>query len=195
MSDIDPDDLLDLNNLRSNTSFDPGAETTPTGTSVRKPAKEEWFQVNPDPGYMIDTDMLEHTVEGEKTLYVVAPVVLAALRQADVKFTVKKFRIFTCITRRSAIFLWPQPLPGAPNTPGRSWHVSAIECAKAAMEGWISMSGDKAASSYLLSKPLGQMPVPEWPPYSFQELIRWGFRDRQITSDEHPVIKDLKGVE
>jgi hypothetical protein len=125
----------------------------------------------------------------------VADAVLSALRHAGVKFTVKKFRIFTCITRRNGIFLWPQSLPGDPGAPGRSWHVSALECAAAAMKGWVSMSGDKAASSYMLSKPLGQMPEPEWPPYSFQELIRWGFRDRQIGSDEHAVIKDLKGLE
>jgi hypothetical protein len=191
----DPDDLLNLDNMRRAPTFDPGIESVPTGVSVRKPAKEEWFRVHPEPEYSIETDMLEHTVEGERTLYIVAAAVISSLRLSGVKFTVKRFRIFTCITRRSSYFLWPQQVPGDPGTPGRSWHVSAFTCADAAKKGWVSMSGDKAGSSYVLSKPLGQIPDPEWADYSFQMLIRLGFRDRTINDDEHPVIKDLKGEE
>jgi hypothetical protein len=38
------------------------------------------------------------------------------------------------------------------------------------------------------------MSEPEWPDVSFQEIIRLAFRDRLITSLNHPVIKRLRGL-
>ena len=38
------------------------------------------------------------------------------------------------------------------------------------------------------------MADPTWPEHSFQDLVRIAFRDRVITSLDHPVIKRLRGL-
>jgi hypothetical protein len=38
-----------------------------------------------------------------------------------------------------------------------------------------------------------QIPEPEWPELSFEELCKIAFRDRLINVPDHPVIKRLRG--
>jgi hypothetical protein len=38
------------------------------------------------------------------------------------------------------------------------------------------------------------MSEPTWPEVTYQELIRLAFRDRLITTLDHPVIKRLRGL-
>jgi hypothetical protein len=38
------------------------------------------------------------------------------------------------------------------------------------------------------------MAEPVWPDLSFQELIKIAYRDRMITSLEHPVVRRLRGL-
>jgi hypothetical protein len=192
-TDIDPDDLLNLNNMRAAPNFDVGVEVVETGAALRKPRKQEFFQARHEEEFQLDTVLLEHAVEEEKSLYRVAPAVVAALRSLDVSMTLKVVRIFTCVNRRGSLFLWPQTLPGPEGSPGRSWHASALEVADASMRGWVAMEGNKAASCYRYARALGELPAPTWPDLSFQDLIRLAFKDRVITNGDHPVIKDLKG--
>jgi hypothetical protein len=35
---------------------------------------------------------------------------------------------------------------------------------------------------------------PVWPELSFQELVRIAFRDRMVTSIDHPLVKRLRGL-
>jgi hypothetical protein len=35
---------------------------------------------------------------------------------------------------------------------------------------------------------------PVWPELSYQELVRIAYRDRMITSLDHPVVKRLRGL-
>jgi len=48
--------------------------------------------------------------------------------------------------------------------------------------------------AYELTAADGITVEPEWPQLSFQELIRIAFRDRLITSIDHPVVKRLHGL-
>jgi hypothetical protein len=48
--------------------------------------------------------------------------------------------------------------------------------------------------AYEMSAAQSVMSEPEWPEVSFQEIIRLAFRDRLITSVDHPVIKRLRGL-
>jgi hypothetical protein len=38
------------------------------------------------------------------------------------------------------------------------------------------------------------MAEPVWPELSYEELLRIGYRDRMITTLEHPVILRLRGL-
>jgi len=48
--------------------------------------------------------------------------------------------------------------------------------------------------AYEMSVAISVMSEPEWPEVSFQEIVRLAFRDRFITSLDHPVIKRLRGL-
>jgi hypothetical protein len=47
--------------------------------------------------------------------------------------------------------------------------------------------------AYEITEATAKMPDPEWPEYSFHDLLRIGFRDRVIGSLDHPVLKRLRG--
>ena len=48
--------------------------------------------------------------------------------------------------------------------------------------------------AYEISEAIGpHPPEPEWPDLSFEAMYRIAFRDRLISSPDHPVLKRLRG--
>jgi hypothetical protein len=50
-----------------------------------------------------------------------------------------------------------------------------------------------ALGAYDVFEATATLPEPQWPDQSFQELLKVGFKDRQIDSLDHPVIRKLRG--
>ena len=100
--------------------------------------------------------------------------------------------LFTAINRQGVVFLWPVRLP---DRQGRQmeWWRSMREAAELAMKQWIRTKASMSLGAYEIWTAISTMSEPEWPDVSFQDLIRLAFRDRLITSLDHPVIKRLRG--
>jgi len=56
------------------------------------------------------------------------------------------------------------------------------------------MKANMSLGAYEITIAESVVAEPEWPELTFQELVRIAYRDRMITSIEHPVIKRLRGL-
>lgn len=156
---------------------------------VRRPGKNEFFRVHPDPAYVCDSVILE-TMDGlDRITYWVAPALRAELYANGDAI---QARLFTCVSKRGgATFLWPAKLPqdGA----GRRWHETALEIAELAKSNWIKMKGDRDEGAYVPYTALGNLSAPVWRAEPFSELVKIAFKGKVIDSDDHDVLRQLRG--
>jgi hypothetical protein len=185
----DPFDPSELVKLRLSQNFSELSSVKPVIATVaaRKPHKQEFVRVlagedNRFPsGCFIDKDSRE--------TYLVSPS-MRDLLAGDVVPTL----LVVAVSRNSPVpFLWPLTLPGTDGRPNR-WHESALEAARLAEDRWIKVVSDMAAGCYIPHVAVGNLPDPDWsevPP--IDELLRLCFKDRFISSPDHPILKRLRG--
>jgi hypothetical protein len=103
-----------------------------TTIPVRRPDRQWFVRVHPDPKYRLETAVLELREDAET--YLVAP----AMRPELLGEIVPKV-LLTAITRQGNVFLWPIRLP---DETGRldEWNRSALEAAKLAEKQWIRIA-------------------------------------------------------
>jgi hypothetical protein len=181
-----PTDPFDLEALRVNAD-DATVERVMLTVPVRRPRKQEFFRVHPSDDYILDTRVYEREDGLDRDVYLVTPALHAEL--IDV---CKRVRLFTCISKRGVLFLWPARLPDADGA-GRPWHQSALEIAEMAKKNWVRMHGNRDLGAYEPFRARGDLGEPAWPDGSFQDLIRLAFRERLIDSVHHDVIRELHG--
>lgn len=152
---------------------------------VRKPGKQEWFRARSSPNYRVDTAVLELGEEREHYL------VLPSMRDV-LALEIKPVRLFTCINRQNTIFLWPCRLPD-PDGRRCDWHETALECASLAIGKWVRVVADMSLSAYQPYVAEGTLPEPDWPDYTFRQLLEKAFAQRVIDDPDHPVVARLRG--
>jgi hypothetical protein len=178
-------DPFDPAALRLPQNFAPSAKKLLTTIPVRKPGKQDFIRVCPNPDYRLSpAGIIELKEEGET--YLVMPQMVEAL--------VNEFAyadIFLTINRQGVLALWPVKLPGER---ANEWHRSAAEAAERAMREWIRISANMSLGAYEMVAATVAVPEPEWPEISFTEILRIAFRDRAISSPDHPVVRRLRGA-
>jgi hypothetical protein len=119
--------------------------------------------------------------------YLVAPHLLSELSQE-----VRPKILYTGVTREGNPFLWPINMPGED---GRldSWSQSAHNAADIAGMAWIRLVANRSVGAYDVMQATALVEEPTWPELTFKELINLAFRDKVISSLEHPVVKRLRG--
>src|SRR6516162_5321905 len=126
-----PPDPFDLSSLRLSPSFleTAGVKKLITTVPVRKPSKQDFNRVRPEPEYRENFAMIYLNDEREE--YLVRPEVMQELAGEVVFKTV-----FTAINRQGVVFLWPVRLP-APDDRKSEWARSEREAAELAMKRWV----------------------------------------------------------
>lgn len=187
---ISPPDPFDPAVLR----LDPGAMAADFGVRkaivsvpVRKPAKDEWIRVHPDPDFALQTGILE--LKSEREIYLVARPLWPELNDET---TFNRRAIFSTISRQGVFFLWPVRLPN-PDGKLDSWNASAMEAAILAQNTWVRMTANMALGAYDVTKASVKVADPVWPETSFRDLLSIAFKDRLLDSLDHPVLKRLRG--
>jgi len=160
---------------------------------VRKPSKEWFVRVHPDPAYRFETAVIELKEEGE--IYLVDKSLWPELL-GEPTFHFKAF--FTAISRPGNVpFLWPVRMPGEDGKID-SWNRSATEIALSiATDEWTRCVSNRHLGAYephiaSATKSWGE---PEWPDLSFDEIMRLAFRNSFVDSVDHPVLRRLRGEE
>ncbi len=183
---IKADSRFDLERLRLSQDYESqaGVRKALITVPVRKPNRQAFIRVHPDPTYRIETAVLE--LSEDKTIYLVSRELWSQMA-AEISPRI----LFTAIDRQQNVFIWPAKLPG---TGGRhnEWNSSALEAAQRAMKKWIRVVSNQDIGAYEIYEAQIKIPDPEWPDCSFQQLLEIAFRDRFIDTPDHPIIRRLR---
>jgi hypothetical protein len=184
----DLEEPWDLDALRLAQDFDAevGGKKLLTTVPVRKPTRQEFVRVHPDPAWHLGAALLEVQEDNENYL------VVAALQRALLQ-DVLPVDLVTTINRTGTLFLWPVKLPKS-GKGGNAWLTSAQEAARLAQQYWIKMTSNRELGAYEITRATGQFPEPEWPSdMSFAEMLKLAFKDHVIQNFRHPVLRRLRG--
>ena len=156
------------------------------GVPVRKPNKQEFVRVHPDPDYQVQMAILE--LKSENEVYAVTPEVAPAIPGEN-----RMVSLTTTINRQGTVFLWPVPLP-TPDGRALAWHVTARDAAGRACSKWVRVVANMSEGAYDIWEAEADIAAPEWPDYAFSKLLEIGFGNgRLIDCEEHPVLQQLLG--
>ena len=152
---------------------------------VRKPNRQEFIRVHPDENYRLETAVLE--LKEDREIYLVAPDLWPELPG---ELTPRV--LYTTLNRQNVLTLWPVRLPQAD---GRldAWSASALEAANLATRGWVRVAANISLGAYEVYEATGEIPEPEWPEHPLDKLLEIAFKERYITTVDHPVIRRLRG--
>jgi hypothetical protein len=185
----DPFDPSELAKLRLSQDFSELTLVKPVLTNVacRKPHKQEFIRVRPGEDHRFTTGC--YTDRDSRETYLVGPDVRDYLA-GDVVPTL----LVVCLSRNSTIpFIWPLTIPGVDGRPNR-WHESAMEAARIAEKEWVKVRSDMSAGAYIPHVAYGKLSDPDWNSVlSIEELLKLAFKDRFIASEDHVVIRRLRG--
>jgi hypothetical protein len=180
-----PTTLFDLNRLRLDTDTAPVARKLLLTVPVRKPGKQEFIRVHPDPAWSLTTSTL--TTADDRTTYLVDPDLRSALAN-DIAPTM----LVGAVTRQGVFFLWPLKLP---SSDGRTlaWHTSALEAAEVAKTTWLKVTANMSLGAYEVHAAQGQLSEPTWPDVGFAQVIEIAFKEAYLRDSDHPVLRRLRG--
>jgi hypothetical protein len=176
-------DPFDPANLRLDQSF---TETVPvkkllTTIPVRRPSKQSFFRVHPDPAYRGVFPVIDLKDDQEEYL-VAKPLVQELATEIVVK------QLCLAITRQGTVFFLPLRLPG-PDGKDMKWWSSLREHAKYAETRWIRIWANRDLGAYEAILGDENLSAPEWPDLDFWALIKIAFRDFLVTDLNHPVVR------
>jgi hypothetical protein len=153
---------------------------------VRKPNRQDFNRVYPDPAYRL-TPAAIIEVKEDREVYLVTPEMAQNLPGEFVAAT-----LYTCINRQGVLSLWPVKLPG-PDGKHNEWHRSAAEAAELAMKVWVRITPNMSLGAYEPFEATGDLPPPVWPEIDLPEILRIAFNDRIVDRLDHPLVQRLRG--
>jgi hypothetical protein len=160
-----------------------------TRVPVRRPHKTEFVRCHPDPAMSLAVTIYVDRNE-QDDVYFVAPAMRGVLGE-----DLRPVLLQLGITRKGVLFIWPLTIPSDENPLGRSWHETARKAAEIAKTHWVRVIADKALGGYRARQAEGKLSEPEWPnDKGFSDLLTIAFADRIIMSEDHPVVRTLRGL-
>jgi hypothetical protein len=178
---------IDLGKLKLTQNFatNVGVKKALTMVPVRKPNRQEFVRVRPEEEYQFSTGVIE--LKEERETYLVDPDLWQELPGE----IIPKVLLVT-INKQGVLTIWPIKLPGE-NGRLDNWSQSAMEAAVLAQSQWIRVAANMSLGGYETFIATGDLPEPEWPDKSMQEIMDIAFKDSYIKSEDHPVIRRLRG--
>jgi hypothetical protein len=182
----DPFDLASLR-LTQDLEVGVGVKKALLKIPVRKPSKGAFCRVHPSEEYRIATAVIDPD-DGSRELYLVAGELRPALVTEP---TLKPMLLATAVDRQGVLFLWPAALPKG-DRDFDAWS-SMREAINPATQGWVRVAWSDGLGAYDVAYATGDLGEPEWPDLPFQDLLRIAFKDRFITTLDHPKLRQLRG--
>lgn len=178
---------LDLTKLALSQNFAQlaGVKRIITTVPVRKPNNQQFVRVRPGSDWSIQA--LTLTLKDGGDTYFVHPQLYAELAQE-----VRPKLLYLYVTRDGSACLWPVNMPG---DDGRldAWSQSAHSAAKLAQSSWMRVAANFTVGAYETYQAANLVDEPLWPELSMREILNLAFKDKLITTLDHPIIKGLRG--
>jgi hypothetical protein len=152
---------------------------------VRKPQRQEFIRVHPDPAMSLPVALLE--LKADRQTYIVDPALAPALPGEAVSKM-----LYLSITSNGALFLWPVKLPDEQDRLDE-WNNVAHQAAALAKEQWVRVAANMPAGCYDVMTASASFREPNWPDVSFAQLLEIAFKKRIIEDLDHDVLKRLRG--
>lgn len=183
-------DPFDVGRLRlpADDDADLGVRELLVSVPYRRPSKETFFRVHPDPAFRCVGGLIE-LKDDETESYWVDRALWPHLTDEP---TFGRRHVFTCASRQGLVFLWGCRLPG-PDGKSPDWVTIPLEAAKAAESNWVKLYWDQQQRRHRIKVSAHLTDEPTWPDLPFHELLRLAFRDRVVTTLDHPVLQRLRG--
>ena len=153
--------------------------------SVDKPKKEHFFRTHLSEEMTFCAMLLEQKEVGEK--YLASAEIAQVIPEL-----VRPVRLHAAIDRQNNVFLIPVPLPGESGA-RNPWHESLAQAVELAKSKWLRISANMHTGGYDVYVAEGPLPDPEWPEVDIETLIEVAFRDKIITTLDHPMVQMLLG--
>ncbi len=183
-------DPFDLSRLRlpDDDENDLGVQELLVSVPYRKPSKEQFFRVHPDQAYRCTAGLVE-LKESDGEAYWVDKDLWPQLVDEP---TFGKRLVVTTVNEPGLVFLWGLRLPG-PDGKVPDWVSIPLEAAKSAEKAWTKLYWDQGQKKHRIRVAKGIPTEPAWPSQPLNELVRLAFKDRVITTLDHPVLARLRG--
>lgn len=183
-----PPDPFDVGRLRlSADDAELGVRELLVSVPFRKPSQVMFFRVHPDPAYRCVGGVIE--LKHDNEYYWVDPSLWPHLADEP---TFSRRHVFTYFSRQGVVFLWGCHLPG-PDGRSPDWVTIPLEAARAAETKWVKLTWDPAQRRHRIRVSDHLTDEPAWPELPLPELLRLAFRDRVVTTLDHPVLQRLRG--
>lgn len=186
-SELPSSDFPDLSKLRLSQNFSEtaGVKKALLMIPVRKPNRQEFVRIHPDEDMSLQTAVLQ--LKEERETYLVDPTLCSELPGEIIPMV-----LFTTINRQGVLTLWPIRLPGDDGRHNQ-WHISALKTANMAKTQWLRLSANMSLGGYDVFVATANFPEPEWPDYTFQQIMEIAFKEHFIQEIDHPVLRRLRG--
>lgn len=159
---------------------------------VARPGNSDWVFVFTDPNYRATCALYEPKKSASTSRprpHLMMPAVVAAMEFGR---GIRRVEIFTYCDRHGNLGLWPIGFTTDDRENG--WLDTARDAAVNHAGKWINVSSDLVTSSYRLAEPVEQLAPPQPPALPLSKLLGIAFKGRVITSIEHPLMRELRGL-
>jgi hypothetical protein len=162
-----------------------GAATagTPTRIFIGKPRRDEWVMVRSGNEWETAIYVIEDAQDMDRDIYVVTPDLANGDLADDARYAV----LYLAVSSTGRMFWWHIKM--AANSRRNHWAESALKAIEIAKKKWIRVI--PAHEGYEVREAKAQMPKPQWPDMSREEVLHLAFADRVINTMEHPIAKRL----
>jgi hypothetical protein len=183
-----PDVLLDLDDLRLPQNFEglAGVKKAYLTIPVRRPRPQAFVRVREEDGPDLATQLLV-LKEDRDEVFLVDRALWPELQEELVPHI-----LAVAVDRQANVFVWPLRVP-AQDGRSNAWHTSALQAASYAKRHWIRVKANMALGAYDVSEAAGDLPAPEWPPLTTQQILTTAFKDKHIRTLDHPALRRLRG--
>ena len=152
---------------------------------VKKPGDQVFFRIHPTeemPVWMV------HWKDDNEMFLVNQKVVPILAEQA------KLYILYKGIMLNGNVFLYPIQQKGSEESRWNPWHESSYSVVQLAKKKWVRAVAERSINGYTPIVALSNLAEPEWPEKSLIEIISIAFKNNRIDDENHPLIKQLKGL-
>jgi hypothetical protein len=174
-----------IRDLRLSQDFENMTDVTKlvTSVSVGRPNKQTFFRIHPE--WQAVYPVFEKKQDFKSEFFIVDTKAVPELASE-----VTPRLIVPLITRDGSLYVWPLRI-GTPEKEVDLAARSAYAAMQKAKSSWVRLNWKGREFECFVAK--GELPEPEWPGITFDEMLNLAFAGQVIDNANHQVVKALNG--